>query len=186
MANILIVGVGGQGTILLGKIISNGFLEAGYEVKMSEIHGMSQRGGSVSTHIKFGHIIYSPVLEPGTADYLLAFEKAEYLRWKHYLKKDGTAIVNNQVINPIPVLVGDAVYPEEAKTLISSKNLYVVDAHSLAISLGSSKVMNILLLGYLSNLIEPLDWEKIIVNTVKHSMIDLNINAFKLGKSLYK
>ena len=136
--NILIVGVGGQGTLLTSRIIGDVAVKKGYDVKMSEVHGMAQRGGSVVTHVRYGDKVYSPLVEEGTCDILLAFEKLEALRWIHYLKEDGIAIVNNQEINPMPVITGAAQYPEDIieRIKVTCKKTYIVDALNIAKELG--------------------------------------------------
>ncbi|WP_027701501.1 indolepyruvate oxidoreductase subunit beta [Metaclostridioides mangenotii] len=185
--SILLVGVGGQGTILASKLLTTGLLEAGYDVKMSEIHGMSQRGGSVSSQVRYGKEVFSPVIEVGGADILVSFEKMETLRWVEYLKPDGHIISNNFRINSIPVLTGAAEYlekdiDEELKRL----NAAVIDAGEKAVKLGNSKVMNIILLGSLVKImkLEDINWDKIIRENVKEKFIDINIKAFNLGKEL--
>jgi indolepyruvate ferredoxin oxidoreductase beta subunit len=185
--SILLVGVGGQGTILASKLLTTGLLEAGYDVKMSEIHGMSQRGGSVSSQVRYGKEVFSPVIEVGGADILVSFEKMETLRWVEYLKPDGHIISNNFRINSIPVLTGAAEYlekdiDEELKRL----NAAVIDAGEKAVKLGNSKVMNIILLGSLVKImkLEDINWEKIIRENVKEKFIDINIEAFNLGREL--
>lgn len=185
--SILLVGVGGQGTILASKLLTTGLLEAGYDVKMSEIHGMSQRGGSVSSQVRYGEKVNSPVIEVGGADILVSFEKMETLRWVEYLKKDGNIISNNFRINSIPVLTGAAEYKEkDIDEELDRLSATVVDAGEKAIELGNSKVMNIILLGSLVKMmnLEDIDWEKIIRENVKEKFIDINIKAFKLGKEL--
>ena len=156
--SILLVGVGGQGTILASKLLTIGLMESGYDVKMSEIHGMSQRGGSVSSQVRYGEKVYSPVIEKGGADILVSFEKMEALRWLDYLKKDGKIITNNYKIKSMPIITGN------------------------------SKTMNIILLGSLvkSMNIEHIDWNKIISNNVKKEFVDINIEAFKVGMNLVK
>jgi indolepyruvate ferredoxin oxidoreductase beta subunit len=185
--SILLVGVGGQGTILASKLLTTGLLEAGYDVKMSEIHGMSQRGGSVSSQVRYGKEVFSPVIEVGGADILVSFEKMETLRWVEYLKPVGHIISNNFRINSIPVLTGAAEYlekdiDEELKRL----NAAVIDAGEKAVKLGNSKVMNIILLGSLVKImkLEDINWEKIIRENVKEKFIDINIKAFNLGKEI--
>jgi indolepyruvate ferredoxin oxidoreductase beta subunit len=183
--NILLVGVGGQGTILTSKIISNGFINAGYEVKMAEIHGMSQRGGSVTTQIRYGEKVYSPVIEKGTADLIVAFEKSEALRWLCYLKKDGILIVNDYTIEPFTVSLGISEYPNDVINEYRKKikNLHVFNAFDIAESIGNSKAMNIVLLGSLVKAlsIDNIDWKKMIAQTVPKKFIQLNQEAFDAG-----
>lgn len=183
--SILLVGVGGQGTILAGKILTSGLMEAGFDVKMSEIHGMSQRGGSVSTHVRYGEKVYSPVIELGSADILVSFEKMEALRWLEYLKPDGQIIVNDYSIPSLPMLIGKAKYPECILDTIKEKvkNNIIIDAMSIAKELGNTKVMNVVLLGTLigSMSLESIDWEEIIKSDVKSQFADINIKAFQSG-----
>ncbi|QUH19372.1 indolepyruvate oxidoreductase subunit beta [Alkaliphilus sp. B6464] len=185
--SILLVGVGGQGTILASKLLTTGLMEAGYDVKMSEIHGMSQRGGSVSSQVRYGEKVESPVIELGGADILVSFEKMEAMRWLEYLKIDGKVILNNYEIGSISILSGKVDYPEGIVEEISSKvDTIVVDAATHAKDMGNSKVMNIILLGATvkSMKLEGIDWEKIIRENVKKQFIDINIEAFKHGMSL--
>ncbi|HOA81092.1 MAG TPA: indolepyruvate oxidoreductase subunit beta [Defluviitaleaceae bacterium] len=186
--NILIVGVGGQGTLLTSRIIGDVAVKKGYDVKMSEVHGMAQRGGSVVTHVRYGDKVYSPLVEEGTCDILLAFEKLEALRWIHYLKEDGIAIVNNQEINPMPVITGAAQYPEDIieRIKVTCKKTYIVDALNIAKELGNIKVLNTVLLGILSKHLglEKTDWEEAIERTVPPKTIELNKKAFSTGYEL--
>lgn len=187
--SVLLVGVGGQGTILASKLLTIGLMESGYDVKMSEIHGMSQRGGSVSSQVRYGDKVYSPVIEKGGADILVSFEKMEALRWLNYLKKDGKIIVNDYKINSMPILTGKAEYKDEeiSKELLRVK-AKLIKASDSAIKLGNQKTMNVILLGSLvkSMNLEHIDWNKIISNNVKKEFIDVNIEAFKLGMNLVK
>ena len=163
--SILLVGVGGQGTILASKLLTTGLMNAGYDVKMSEIHGMSQRGGSVSSQVRYGEKVYSPVIEIGGADILVSFEKMEALRWLEYLKPEGKIVVNNYRIDSIPVLTGKAIYKEkEIEDEFNRLNATIINAADKAKELGNSKVMNIILLGALvkSMSLEDIDWESII------------------------
>lgn len=185
--SILLVGVGGQGTILASKLLTQGLMEAGYDVKMSEIHGMSQRGGSVSSQVRYGEEVYSPVIEKGGADILVSFEMMEALRWMDYLKTDGKIVVNNYTINPIPVTMGKCTYPDDIlKELKSKVSTTVVDAGVEAIKLGSAKVMNIILLGTIIKLmnLESIDWNKIVSDNVKPAFVDINLAALEIGKGL--
>jgi len=183
--NILLVGVGGQGTILTSKIMSKGLLDAGYDVKMAEIHGMSQRGGSVTTQIRYGNKVYSPVIEKGTADIIVSFERSEALRWIEYLKKDGILILNEHQIQPFTVTLDLSEYPgnliEEYKKMVVNFKSY--DAFQIAKSIGNSKVMSIILLGSLIKYtgLNDIDWKKVIEESVPENFIDLNIEAFTKG-----
>lgn len=182
--SILLVGVGGQGTILASKILITGLMEAGYDVKMSEIHGMSQRGGSVSSQVRYGEKVESPVIEKGGADMLVAFEQVEALRWLEYLKPEGTVVVNDFTIPSMTVITGDEDYPEKVlEDLQSYAKVKIVDGAKLANDLGNSKVMNIILLGTIIKAmkLESIDWEAIIRQNVKPQFIDLNLTALKTG-----
>ncbi|WP_281679407.1 indolepyruvate oxidoreductase subunit beta [Synergistes jonesii] len=185
--NILLVGVGGQGTILASKILSEGLLRRGYDVKMSEIHGMSQRGGSVSTHVRYGEKVASPVVPEGCADVLVAFEKAEAARWLHYLKRDGALVVNDFEIYSLPVLTGAAEYPEGIIERLKEKveKIKCVDAARLAEELGNIRAQNVVLLGALVKALglEGLDWKSVIKDTVPEKLLDLNLKAFDAGLS---
>ncbi|MFQ9309662.1 MAG: indolepyruvate oxidoreductase subunit beta [Paraclostridium sordellii] len=187
--SILLVGVGGQGTILASKLLTIGLMESGYDVKMSEIHGMSQRGGSVSSQVRYGEKVYSPVIEKGGADILVSFEKMEALRWLDYLKKDGKIITNNYKIKSMPIITGKAKYlEEEINNELRKVGAKLIDASKHAINLGNPKTMNIILLGSLvkSMNLEHIDWNKIISNNVKKEFVDINIEAFKVGMNLVK
>jgi len=182
--SIILVGVGGQGTILASKLLVTGLMESGYDVKMSEIHGMSQRGGSVSSQVRYGKKVESPVIERGGADILVAFEKMEALRWIGYLKKGGKAVVNDFEIESMPIKNGSCPYPsginEELEKVADAK---IFDAAKIAEDLGNPKVMNVILLGSLvKNMgITDVDWEKVISENVKPKFVDLNLEAFRRG-----
>lgn len=182
--NILLVGVGGQGTILASKILSAGLVSVGYDVKMSEVHGMSQRGGNVSTQIRFGKKVYSPIFGKGEADLIVAFEKMEALRWIEYLKEGGKMVINDYEIPSAPILLGKISYPAGIIEELSSKaDVSVFKAADIATGLGNSKMMNVVLLGALVKALNMpgIDWEKIIRDSVKESFALLNIKAFNLG-----
>ena len=185
--SIMLVGVGGQGTILASKLLTTGLMNAGYDVKMSEIHGMSQRGGSVSSQVRYGKKVYSPVIEIGGADILVSFEKMEALRWLEYLKPEGKIVVNNYRIDSIPVLTGKAIYKEkEIEDELNRLNATIINAAEKAKELGNVKVMNIILLGALvkSMNLEDIDWESIIRENIKEKFIDINLQAFKKGMEM--
>ena len=185
--SILLVGVGGQGTILASKLLTMGLMESGYDVKMSEIHGMSQRGGSVSSQVRYGKEVHSPVIEIGGADILVSFEKMEALRWLNYLKPEGKIIVNDYRMDSMPVLTGKAEYKEkEIEAELERLDATLLNAADKAVELGNSKVMNIILLGALvkSMSLEDINWEKIIRDNVKEKFVDINIKAFKEGMQL--
>ena len=185
--SVLLVGVGGQGTILAGKILSQALLGAGYDVKMSEIHGMSQRGGSVSTHVRYGEKIESPVIERGGADILVGFELMEALRWLEYLNPSGDLIVNNYQINPMPVLIGKAEYPGNLlEKLTQSAKTVSLNAFDEAKALGDSRAMNVVLLGAAAKKfgLASLDWETVISQEVRKEFFDINVKAFNRGQVL--
>lgn len=182
--SILLVGVGGQGTILASKILTTGLMEAGYDVKMSEIHGMSQRGGSVSSQVRYGEKVMSPVIEKGKADIVVAFEKMEALRALDYLKEDGTLVVNNEEIPSMSVITGDEVYPADVLDEIQKHaSAKVIDATALARDLGNEKAANIILLGTIikSMGLEEIDWDAILEANIKPKFIELNKKALKAG-----
>lgn len=183
--NIMLVGVGGQGTILTSKILSKGFVEYGYDVKMAEIHGMSQRGGTVTTQIRYGEKVYSPVIEKGTVDIIVAFEKSEALRFIDYLKKDGILVINNHEITPVTVSIGMSKYPENLDEAYKKAvdNVHFINANKIADELGNSKVMNIVLLGNLIKMLklDDIDWKKLIKESVPEKAVDLNLKAFEEG-----
>ena len=184
--NILLVGVGGQGTILASKILSRGLVEAGYDVKMSEVHGMSQRGGNVSTQIRYGKKVYSPIIGKGQADLIVAFEKMEALRWIDYLKTNGKMVINDYEIPSVPILMGKEKYPEEIVENIGKlAKITVIKAADIAKELGNSKMMNVVLLGALIKALEinDVDWEQTIRDSVKESFREINIEAFQKGYS---
>lgn len=186
--NILLVGVGGQGTILASKLLTLGLMEEGYDVKMSEIHGMSQRGGSVSSQVRYGEKVWSPVIEKGSADMIVSFEKMEALRWLEYLKKDGKIVVNNHEMMPMPVIMGKAEYsPDIIKEMQDNcKDVTVVNATDEAVKLGNGKVMNIILLGTIIKAmgLQDIDWNKIVRENVKPAFVDDNLKAIQVGMDL--
>ena len=185
--SILLVGVGGQGTILASKLLSNGLMQAGYDVKMSEIHGMSQRGGSVSSQIRYGTKVWSPVIEVDSADLLVSFEEMEALRWLEYLKVGGKVVVNDYQIPSVPVTTGKVAYTEGIlDELRRVADTTVVDAAAEAEKLGNPKVMNVILLGTIvrhMNL-QHIDWAQIIRENVKPAFVELNIKALEVGMNL--
>lgn len=187
--SIMIVGVGGQGTLLASKIIGRVLMQQGYDVKLSEVHGMSQRGGSVVTYVKYGEKVYSPIVDLGEADFILSFEALEAARWLAYLKEGGTLITNNAEIWPMPVITGAAKYPENIIEKLSARaNVVALDALALAMEAGSAKAVNIVLLGVLSRLsdIPENQWLDAIVNTVPAKFVELNKKAFALGREMAK
>jgi indolepyruvate ferredoxin oxidoreductase beta subunit len=187
--NILLVGVGGQGTILASKILSEGLMRAGYDVKMSEIHGMSQRGGSVTTHVKFGDKVYSPVINEREADILVSFEKVEAVRWLNYLKPGGTLVVNDYEIHPLSVLTGEADYPGGVIAMLRAEvpNMMAFDAAGIASGLGGVKAQNVVLLGALVSGMKlgGMDWTAVLKDLIPPRLYDLNARAFEAGKNLF-
>ncbi len=185
--NVIIVGVGGQGSLLASKILGDLFLTKGYDVKVSEVHGMSQRGGSVITYVRFGDKVASPVVDEGEADFIVSFEILETARWLSYLKKDGQIVTNLQEIEPMPVITGAAVYPENLAEKIKAKGVKIdaLDCLDLAKQAGSAKAVNIVLLGRLSHYfdIDEKLWEEIIEKNVPTKFLELNKKAFRLGKN---
>lgn len=186
--SILLVGVGGQGTILASKLLTLGLMEEGFDVKMSEIHGMSQRGGSVSSQVRYGEKVFSPVIEKGSADIIVSFEKMEALRWLEYLKPGGKVVINNHEMMPMPVIMGQAEYAadmiEEIKKNCS--DVTVVNATQEAMKLGNGKVMNIILLGTIIKAmhLQDIDWKKIISENVKANFVEDNLKALAVGMEL--
>jgi indolepyruvate ferredoxin oxidoreductase beta subunit len=187
--NVVICGVGGQGIILASNILCNTAFREGFDLKKSEVHGMAQRGGSVITHVRFGKKIYSPLIEQGTADFILAFEKLEALRYLNYLRKGGTAIVNDREIPPMSVLIGAASYPGNIKNELKRYGkTHFIDAAKIALELGNIRTVNIILLGVLSKFLmfKEKSWLQSIKKNVKSRFVELNINAFTKGASLFK
>lgn len=188
VTNIMIVGVGGQGSLLASRLLGNALVSEGYDVKVSEVHGMSQRGGSVVTYVRFGDKVYSPVIDKGEADYILSFEKLEAARWMEYLRRDGKIIVNTQEIDPMPVVTGAMNYPENVIEKMTAKGVHVisVDALTLAEEAGSPKATNIVLMGVLSKYMgfERAVWEKALEAVVPSKFLELNKKAFALGEAV--
>ncbi len=182
--NIMVVGVGGQGTLLTSRIIGKTALNAGYDVKLSEVHGMAQRGGSVVTFVRYGKRVYEPVCEEGTVDILISFERLEALRYAHFLKPDGVMIVNDTRIDPMTVVIGAKTYPEGIlEELSKNHKLYTVDAGAIAKELGNSKVLNTVVLGVASKHIgfSEDQWLETLKATVPPKTIEINTKAFKAG-----
>ena len=184
--NIMIVGVGGQGSLLASKLLGQLLLTEGYDVKVSEVHGMSQRGGSVVTYVRFGEKVYSPIIDKGEADFIVSFEKLEAARYVEYLKESGRIVVNTQEVDPMPVITGAAQYPENLIEKMENLGILVdaLDCLSLAEQAGSAKAVNIVLMGRLSKYFDiPVEkWEKAICDCVPEKFVELNLKAFALGR----
>ncbi len=183
--NIMIVGVGGQGSLLASKLLGRLLLNEGYDVKVSEVHGMSQRGGSVVTYVRYGEKVYSPIIDKGEADFIVSFEKLEAARYAAFLKKGGRIIVNSQEIEPMPVITGAAEYPHGALDKLSAAGVDIdaIDALAPALEAGSSKAVNIVLMGKAAKYFDiPYErWISAIENTVAPKFIEMNKKAFDLG-----
>ena len=182
--NIMIVGVGGQGTLLTSRILGGITVDAGYDVKLSEVHGMAQRGGSVVTFVRYGEKVAEPIVEEGQADLLIAFEMLEAKRYAHFLKKDGVLVVNEQRIDPITVVTGVATYPEGiVEELEKEYSVLKINAMDEALKLGNSKVFNIIVLGMAAKHMDfsKEDWLKVIEKTVPPKTVEMNKKAFLLG-----
>ncbi len=185
--NIMIVGVGGQGTLLASRIIGQTVISEGYDVKISEVHGMSQRGGSVVTYVKFGDKVYSPIIDKGEADIILAFEMLEAMRALPFLKKGGKMISNTQEIDPMPVITGASNYPENIDTKLREKiDLTLVDALTLAEEAGNIKAVNVVLIGVMAKNTDIAyeKWVETIKTTVPEKFLDVNLKAFELGYNM--
>lgn len=186
--NILIVGVGGQGTLLTSRIIAQVAVQMGYDVKVSEVHGMAQRGGSVVTQVRYGEKIYSPIIKKSDADIILAFEKIEAARWLDYLKPDGMVIINNERVNPLPVMSGRAKYPDDIHEKVAAliKRTVVVDATDIAVKCGNIKAANVVLVGMLSQAmgLPNEEFEQAIAAFVPPKALEVNMNAYHEGYKL--
>ncbi len=185
--NIMIVGVGGQGSLLASKLLGHLLMERGFDVKVSEVHGMSQRGGSVVTYVRYGDKVFSPVIDQGEADAIVSFELLEAARWLGYLKPGGQVVANTQQIDPMPVITGAAQYPEQLveKMQAAGANVDALDCLALAQEAGNSKAVNLVLLGRLSHYFDfPEDaWQEAIEACVPEKFLDVNKKAFELGKN---
>ena len=186
--SVMIVGVGGQGSLLASKLLGAVLLDEGFDVKVSEVHGMSQRGGSVVTYVRFGEKVYSPIITEGEADYILSFEKLEAARWASYLKEGGEIIVNTQEIDPMPVIIGAATYPTDILEELKNKGVKIdaVDALSVAEKAGSVKAVNIVLLSRFAKRfsVSYEKWIEAIEKTVAPKFVEMNKKAFELGYNL--
>ena len=183
--SIMIVGVGGQGSLLASKLLGRLLLTRGYDIKVSEVHGMSQRGGSVVTYVRYGNKVYSPVIDKGQADCIVSFELLEAARWTEYLKPGGKIIANTQQINPMPVIIGAAQYPEQLveKMRAAGMDVDALDALTLAEQAGSAKAVNIVLMGHLSRYFDftEEEWMDALEKSVAPKFLELNKTAFALG-----
>ena len=185
--NVMIVGVGGQGSLLASKLLGRLLLTKGYDIKVSEVHGMSQRGGSVVTYVRYGEKVYSPIIDRGEADFIVSFELLEAARWTEFLKPGGKIVTNTQQINPMPVITGAAQYPADlsAKMKDAGIDIDAFDALSLAEEAGSSKAVNIVLMGRLSNYFDASEdeWMQAIEESVPEKFLEMNKKAFNLGRN---
>ena len=182
----ILVGVGGQGAILTAKVLVGGLMKAGYDVKMSEVHGMSQRGGSVSTQVHWGEKVYSPVIGKGAADYLVAFEKMEAVRYADFLKPDGVAVINDFEMSSATTAAGLASYPEGClEAMEDNFRCCTLDAAKIAAELGNPKCMNIVLFGAMTHALgmDEIDWESVIRETVPPKFLELNLMAYRAGRA---
>lgn len=186
ITNIILAGVGGQGTILASKILAAGVMSKGLDVKMSEVHGMAQRGGSVTTQVRFGDTVYSPIIGKGQADILVSFEEMETGRWLEFVKPDGLVVINKYRIPSAPILTGDVDYPEGILDEIKGKikNTQIVEAARMAEEeVGNAKTMNVIMMGALAKGmgLEGVDWDTVLETTIKEKFVEINKKAFKLG-----
>ena len=188
--SIMIVGVGGQGSLLASKLLGRLLLTRGYDIKVSEVHGMSQRGGSVVTYVRYGDKVYSPVIDKGQADCIVSFELLEAARWTEYLKPGGKIIVNTQQINPMPVIIGAAQYPENLVEKMKAAGIDVdaFDALTLAEQAGSSKAVNIVLMGHMSRNFDftEEEWMTALEQSVAPKFLEMNKKAFALGRNAWR
>ncbi len=185
--NVMIVGVGGQGSLLASKLLGRLLLSEGLDVKVSEVHGMSQRGGSVVTYVRYGEHVYSPVIDEEGADFIVSFELLEAARWLPYLKKDGVIVTNTQQIDPMPVITGNATYPEDLvkKMKETGARVDALNCLELAEKAGSAKAVNLVLMGRLSHYfdLEEEKWQKAIEESVPPRFLEMNRKAFELGRN---
>ena len=184
--NILIVGVGGQGSVLASKLVGKLLMDEGFDAKVSEVHGMSQRGGSVVTYVRYGDKVFSPIVDVGQADLIVSFELLEAARWLNYLAPGGQLVTNTQQIDPMPVITGAAKYPENLveKMVSAGAKVDAIDALALAEEAGSPKTVNIVMMGRLSNYFpfSQESWEKALEDTVPEKFLELNRRAFEAGR----
>ena len=187
--SVILVGVGGQGAILISKIMTNGLIKAGLDVKQSEVHGMAQRGGSVSTQVRWGKKVYGPVFGDGDADILVALEKMEALRYAQFLKPDGVAIINDYMMHSTTTATGAEAYPEDPiGAMKKCFRTITVDAAKIALELGNPKCMNVVLFGAMCDSlgVEGIDWEEVVAATVPQKAVEINIKAFRAGREAAK
>jgi indolepyruvate ferredoxin oxidoreductase beta subunit len=188
--NILIVGVGGQGTLLTSRILAQVAVKMGYDVKVSEVHGMAQRGGSVVSQVRYGEKVYSPIIKKGDADILLAFEKVEAARWLDYLKPEGMVIINNERVDPLPVMSGKVKYPDDIDQRIAQlvERTLVIDASDIAIECGNVRAANVVLVGVLAaaTALPEEQVKEAIREMVPPKALDINLKAFQEGQSRYQ
>lgn len=187
--NAIIVGVGGQGAILISKIMTNGLIKAGYDVKQSEVHGMAQRGGSVSTQVRFGERVYGPVFGKGEADLLIALEQMEAVRYADYLKPDSIAVINEYRQDSITTASGLETYPEGCiEAMQKAFQTVTLNAGKIAVDLGNAKCMNVVLFGALCDYLNvpEVNWEEIVAETVPEKVRELNVKAFQSGRNSVK
>ncbi len=185
--NIMVVGVGGQGTLLTSRILGGLAINAGYDVKLSEVHGMAQRGGSVVTFVRYGEKVAEPIVEEGQADVIIAFERLEAMRYAQFLKPEGVLVINDWRIDPMPVVIGAAKYPENIiETLAENHTVYTVNAMDEAKALGNARIFNLIVLGVAAQHMNfsQEEWHKVIEKTVPPKTIDINIAAFEKGYNL--
>ena len=182
--SILLVGVGGQGTILVSKLLTQGLIREGYDVKMSEVHGMAQRGGSVSTQVRYGDKVWSPIIGRGQADVMVAFEKMEAVRYADFLKPDGVAVINDYEIASMPIAAGMATYPQGClEAMQKSFRTLVLPAADIAVSLGNAKCMNVVLMGAMVKAfgMTDINWNEILKENLPPKVLELNLRAFEAG-----
>jgi indolepyruvate ferredoxin oxidoreductase beta subunit len=187
VTNVMFVGVGGQGTVLITSILAQGLVAAGYDVKMSEIHGMAQRGGSVSSQVRFGEVVYSPIISKGGADVLLSLETMEALRWLDFVKPTGKLIVNDYEIASVPILMGRRDYPNGVIDILKSKvDTTPIRALDIANEIGDPRVANLVLFGALIETIglTGIGWEAVIAAAVKPAYLDRNLDAYRAGRRI--
>lgn len=187
--SVLLCGVGGQGAILISKIMTNGFMKAGYDVKQSEVHGMAQRGGSVSTQVRWGKKVYGPVFGKGEADILVALEKMEAVRYAEFLKPDGVAVINDYEMNSLTIAAGQRSTPAGClEAMQKNFKTIALKAGEIAIELGNAKCMNVVLFGAMCDALgcPEIDWEEIVAETVPAKVKELNLAAFRAGREAAK